>query len=73
MLLDYGSRDPTFLKKLHTIRSDIVTIAGANPATHTAVILQGSGTYGIEATLHSCVHPQKDKYHQNLSKGIGGH
>lgn len=61
MLIDYGSRDPLFLKKLLTIRSDLVNIAGADPSTHTAVILQGSGTYGIEATLHTCVHPEKDK------------
>jgi len=39
MLIDYGSRDPLFLAKLTTIRSEIVKLAGANPETHTAILL----------------------------------
>jgi len=63
MLIDYGSRDPVFLAKLLTIKSEILNLAEADPENYTAILLQGSGTYGIEATLHTCVHPEKDKYY----------
>ena len=61
MLIDYGSRDPLFLNKLTNIRQGILDIADANSNDYTAVIMQGSGTYALEATLHTCVAP-KDKY-----------
>lgn len=61
MFTDYGSRDPLFLKKLDYIRTGILELAGCDPKLYTTILLQGSGTYAIEATLHTCVHKKNDK------------
>ncbi len=50
MQVDYGSRDPTFLSKLDYIRQGVLELANAPSQDYTAVLLQGSGTYAIEAT-----------------------
>ena len=62
MFVDYGSRDPLFLKNLKSIRTGLLDLAGCDPELYTAVLIQGSGTYAIEATLHTCVDKKKDKY-----------
>ena len=48
MLTDYGSRDVRFTRLTASIRSRLVGIAG-RAGTHTAVPLQGSGTFVVEA------------------------
>ena len=51
MLRDLGSRDTEFIKVVKTIRSRLLGIAGVSPEEYTAVLLQGSGTYAVEAVL----------------------
>jgi 2-aminoethylphosphonate-pyruvate transaminase len=53
MLHDLGSRDVTFIERVRDVRRRLVDLGGS--AAHTAVIVQGSGTFGIEATIGSAV------------------
>ena len=56
MLRDYGSRDDAFTQITAEVRRRLVTIAGGGPA-HTAIPLQGSGTFCVEAMLGTFVPP----------------
>jgi len=51
MLRDLGSRDTEFIGIVRTIRSRLLGIAGVSPEEYTTVLLQGSGTYAVEAVL----------------------
>lgn len=51
MLRDLGSRDTEFIGIVKTIRSRLLEIAGVSPEVYTTVLLQGSGTYAVEAVL----------------------
>ena len=55
MLRDLGSRDLEFIQMVADIRRKLVQIGGASEETHSAVIIQGSGTFGIESVLSSVV------------------
>lgn len=54
MLRDWGSRDPDFIAMIARIRSHLVTLAKGGDA-YTAVPVQGSGTYAVEAMLTTLV------------------
>jgi 2-aminoethylphosphonate-pyruvate transaminase len=56
MLRDLGSRDTEFIAILQDVRRRLVAFC-ANPDEYTAVLMPGSGTYGIEATLSSVIPP----------------
>jgi len=56
MLRDLGSRDAEFIKVIKDVRQRLVRL-GTNSDEYTAVLIQGSGTYGIEATLSSVIPP----------------
>ncbi|EDO36761.1 predicted protein [Nematostella vectensis] len=51
MLRDVGSRDEDFIDCVHFIRSKLLEIAGVSQAEYTAIPLQGSGTYAVEAVI----------------------
>jgi 2-aminoethylphosphonate-pyruvate transaminase len=51
MLHDIGSRDERFIQVINDIRQDLLRLAGVDPAQWEAVLMQGSGTFGLEATL----------------------
>lgn len=51
MQIDLGSRDPKFIKYIEYIRGELLETAESDPKAYTTVLLQGSGTYAIEATL----------------------
>ena len=51
MLRDLGSRDTEFIKIVEVIRSKLLGIAGVSPEEYTSILLQGSGTYAVEAVL----------------------
>ena len=51
MLRDLGSRDIEFIGVVKSIRSRLLEIAGVSPKEYTTVLLQGSGTYAVEAVL----------------------
>lgn len=55
MLHDVGSRDQYFIDIVQSIRDRLVAIAGDDGQQYTTVILQGSGTFSLEAVLSSTV------------------
>jgi 2-aminoethylphosphonate-pyruvate transaminase len=57
MLTDLGSRDVAFVKVVGEIREELLRLGGAPVADYTAVPLQGSGTYGVEAVLATALPP----------------
>jgi 2-aminoethylphosphonate-pyruvate transaminase len=54
---DWGSREPDFIDLTRRLRRQLMEVVGT-PAAYTAVPLQGSGTYAIEATLSTLLGPQ---------------
>lgn len=57
MLRDLGSRDHQFIELVRSIRQRLVRLGGAAPGEYEAVIMQGSGTFGIEAVLSTVTPP----------------
>lgn len=55
MLHDLGSRDRAFIDIVRAVRRRLVALGEADEAAYTAVLMQGSGTFGIEAVLSSVV------------------
>ncbi|WP_047998959.1 2-aminoethylphosphonate--pyruvate transaminase [Lactiplantibacillus herbarum] len=55
MQIDYCTWDDDYRNITETIRQQILTLAQANPQTYTTVLLQGSGSYGVEATIGTAV------------------
>jgi 2-aminoethylphosphonate-pyruvate transaminase len=56
MLRDLGSRDAEFLEVVSEVRSSLLALGGVSTATgHEAVLMQGSGTFGIEAVISSAI------------------
>src|SRR5215510_8379256 len=56
MLRDLGSRDAEFINTVKDVRERLVAL-GNGAEEYTAVLMQGSGTFGIEATLSSVIPP----------------
>jgi len=59
MQRDLGSRDIAFLNVIKEVRSGTLKLANLNEKEYTMVPVQGSGTFGVEATLSTAV-PQKN-------------
>ena len=57
MLRDVGSRDHEFIGIVREIRSKLVKLGGVPKDEYTAVIMQGSGTFGLEAVVSSAISP----------------
>jgi len=55
MLRDLGSRDYEFIDLVKEIRNKLVELCKAGPEEYTAVLMQGSGTFGLEAVVASTV------------------
>jgi 2-aminoethylphosphonate-pyruvate transaminase len=55
MLRDLGSRDSEFIAIVHQIRQKLVELGQADSDEYTAVLMQGSGTFGLEAVVSSTV------------------
>lgn len=56
MLRDLGSRDGEFLRVVREIRAELLAVAGLGDA-YTTVLMQGSGTFSVEAVLGSAIPP----------------
>lgn len=56
MLRDLGSRDPEFIGIVKDIRRRLVELGGGSQQ-YTAILMQGSGTFGVEAVLSSVIPP----------------
>jgi 2-aminoethylphosphonate-pyruvate transaminase len=57
MLRDLGSRDVEFIGFVKGIRHKLVELGQADPDEYTAVLMQGCGTFGLEAVVSSTVPP----------------
>ncbi len=55
MMRDVGSRDTEFIALVRDIRRRLVVLGGASETEYTAVLMQGSGTFGVEAVLSSVI------------------
>jgi len=56
MLHDYGSRDIVFIETVKKVRSQLLELAGVSKEEgYESVIMQGSGTFGIEAVISSVI------------------
>lgn len=55
MLRDLGSRDSQFIETVRDIRARLLDVAGVGKGAYEAVIMQGSGTFGVEAVIGSSV------------------
>lgn len=55
MLFDHCTWDDDYKQITQWIRAELVRIANCSPETYTAVLMQGSGTFGDEAVLTSVV------------------
>ena len=54
MLHDAGSRDPQFIALVRDIRERLLQFGGTSRAAgYEAILMQGSGTYGVEAVISS--------------------
>jgi 2-aminoethylphosphonate-pyruvate transaminase len=60
MMADWGSRDTEFRTIVKSIRDQLKALAGCN-ALYECVIMQGSGTFAIEAALGSLAPVEKTK------------
>jgi len=60
LLRDLGSRDGAFIEVVRAIRKALVELGAASEEEYTAVPMQGSGTFSVEAVFSSCV-PAKGK------------
>lgn len=59
MLVDMGSRDDEFIAIVRDIRCQLLALGGVSQAHgYEAVLMQGSGTFGIEAVLSSAIPSQ---------------
>ncbi len=57
LLRDLGSRDGAFIEIVRAIRRALVELGHASEEEYTAVPMQGSGTFAVEAVFASCVRP----------------
>ncbi|MEZ4867964.1 MAG: 2-aminoethylphosphonate--pyruvate transaminase [Caldilineaceae bacterium] len=57
MLRDLGSRDFEFIALVRDIRRRLVALGEVSEDDYTAILMQGSGTFGLEAVLSSTVAP----------------
>ena len=57
MLRDLGSRDHEFIAIVRDVRRRLVALGQASEDDYTAVLMQGSGTFGLEAVVSSTIPP----------------
>lgn len=58
MLRDLGSRDFEFIQLVRDIRRQLLALGQVADQGYEAILLQGSGTFGLEAVLSSVTPPQ---------------
>lgn len=57
MLRDLGSRDKEFIGIVAEIRNNLLTLCNTKKGKYEAVLMQGSGTFGVESVISSTVPP----------------
>ena len=59
MLRDLGSRDVEFITAVRELRDELLSVAGVSQeAGYEAIIMQGSGTFSVEAVIASTMPPR---------------
>lgn len=58
MLRDLGSRDSAFVNLVRDVRQRLLALAGVAAPDYECVVMQGSGTYSVEAVISSAVSAQ---------------
>lgn len=58
MMVDHGTWDDDYKQVTQQIRQELLAVGQANPADYTSVLIQGSGTYGVEATLSTALNDE---------------
>jgi len=53
MLKDLGSRDKDFIQTIKNIRQQLLDVAGVDSREWTTVLMQGSGSFAVEAVLQT--------------------
>lgn len=71
MLRDLGSRDSAFVNLVRDVRQRLLALAGVAAPDYECVIMQGSGTYSVEAVISSAVSAQGKLL--AISNGAYGH
>jgi len=71
MLRDLGSRDTEFLEVVRKIRRRLLELGEVADGSYEAVLMQGSGTFGVESVISSVV-PREGKL-LVLVNGAYGH
>lgn len=59
MLVDHGTWDDDYKEVTQWVRRELVTLGHASSNEYTAVLMQGSGSFGVEAAIGTAV-PKKD-------------
>ncbi|OMJ68358.1 hypothetical protein SteCoe_34215 [Stentor coeruleus] len=54
MIYDFGSRDPDFGRIVEEIKLKLLKVAAVSEKDYATVIVQGNGTYAVEAALGTC-------------------
>ncbi len=57
MLRDLGSRDYAFIQQVREIRERLLVLGEVKKGDYETVLMQGSGTFGLEAVISSTVPP----------------
>ena len=55
MLVDHCTWDNDYKQITQQIRADLLELAGVSPEEYSAVLMQGSGTFGVESAITSSV------------------
>ena len=55
MLFDRCTWDDEYKAITQKIRTNLLTLAVASPKVYTTVLMQGSGSFGVEAVMHSAI------------------
>jgi len=58
MLQDWGSRDQQFGYKIASIQASLLKLAGVTKPVFEAILMQGSGTFALEAALGTLMPPK---------------
>lgn len=59
MLRDLGSRDHEFIALVRDVRRRLVQLAQVDGSAYTAIPMQGSGSFGLEAVLSTAIPPEE--------------
>lgn len=55
MLVDHGTWDDEYKAVTEDVRRDLLMVGQANPQDYTTVLMQGSGSFAVEATLQTAI------------------